>query len=184
VEKKIFVLNKETAEKLSNEQLAEKLFSEDCRILGNLSEWVKDNGERYNTVRQIAQEGNRVGRIIRQQNVEDYGPKEPVFSSEQIKCRALHSREYCRAFMAGELSAITDRPDVVAKAQPARYRELKTAWDSYESPTMVPRRTDTFPISPKLAMDAHLPANLQINADEMAMIINAVHDAEKRNETK
>ncbi len=164
---------------LSPKELAEALFDQRFKITGNLSAWVKQNREKYDAARKA-----KLGPTASEQRIEALGPKEPRFSLEEIRCRAKHSRAECKAFFTNEVGGLKDSPAEVRKNDPTRYYELKTAWDSYESPHMEPARSDSdaFPIDVGLATKANLPANIRITETELFQIIDAIGNAEQANQ--
>lgn len=182
MERKIFDLS--TANRLTDAELTERLFSGQYRYIGNLSQWAKENSERYSACRKLRQDDGLLSKTVRQQNVERFGPKEPHFTADQLRCRALHSREECHHFFGGEQESKNDRPDEVRKADPQRYFDLRTAWESYRNPDMIAARdtSSTQLVHEKLRQKFDLPEGYRVTGDEFLAMANlaAQIDEEKK----
>ena len=88
MEKPIFFLSEQTAAKLSDQELAAKLFSGEHKIVGDLSGWKRQNEARYRTVRQIVQDEGRLGQSREQataEMLEKLCPSPRQFSIDELE---------------------------------------------------------------------------------------------------
>ena len=172
MEKKTFVLTRESAARLSDAELSHVLFGGEHRLIGSSTDFARTEPERYKAAKQLAREGGRLAlQSQRDRNIQEYGAKEPRrLSQEELQVRAQVSRAevnrlYAEASQGSESNLLRMKRD-----EPERYAKIKAAHDSYATEnSLVPKSNveGRFVATGELAKHFNLPTDYVVTADEL-----------------
>jgi len=179
MEKRIFNLTKENAERTSDAELSDVLFGNKVRIIGSVSDWKKENATRYTIVRKLANENGRLAQPYREQIIESLGPKETRrLSPEEIRARMRISREECDRLYRGDSTGDGDNLSKLKESDLSRYTLVRQAHQSYQTETdLVPRSNiERQPLDAGLIKTLNLPEKYQATGDEFLELLKLKHD--------
>src|SRR5882724_2819864 len=199
MEKKVFHLSAESAAKLTDKQLSERLFGNDYRVVGSVTEWKKANFQRYDAVRNVLLDDGRITPNIHDRNKAqraewDRQAQPRAYSPEELVSKARWTEAVVKEMLANG-KKLAD----LKASDPHSYAEMILAATSYDIPvSKTPEQAlakvrelsavrevrieETFQPSREMTDRLGLPADKRLSRDSFNNAICAlvqIEDAEK-----